>query len=169
MVKKYHNVFHIIEKDSGLLYFKDLELHTIELKKFTDNSNEVLSSIIAKVKTALDRWVVFLTRHDLFNQDNLPKELNDNIVKKALNVLNVLNVMNFNTAEREAYENHLKWLMVEINTIKKAKAYAKAEGKAEGRIEGELKKAKTMAAKMLKKNMPLKEIMEFTELSVKEI
>ena len=33
-VDKYHNVFHIREKDSNLLYFKDLELHTNELKKF---------------------------------------------------------------------------------------------------------------------------------------
>jgi len=34
---KYHNVFHIVEKENGLKYFKDLELHTIELKKFTDH------------------------------------------------------------------------------------------------------------------------------------
>ncbi len=40
---KYHNVFHIVEKDSGLLYFKDLELHTIELNKFTNNPKEQLS------------------------------------------------------------------------------------------------------------------------------
>ena len=36
-VNKYHNVFHIREKESALLYFKDLELHTIELKKFSEN------------------------------------------------------------------------------------------------------------------------------------
>ena len=32
-VDTYHNVFHITEKKTGLLYFKDLELHTIELKE----------------------------------------------------------------------------------------------------------------------------------------
>lgn len=29
----YHNVFHITEAETGLRYFKDLELHTIEFKK----------------------------------------------------------------------------------------------------------------------------------------
>jgi predicted transposase/invertase (TIGR01784 family) len=58
-VKNYHNVFHIVEKDSGLLYFKDLELHTIELKKFSNNSNEELSDLMVKVKNSLDMWVAF--------------------------------------------------------------------------------------------------------------
>jgi hypothetical protein len=38
-----------VEKDSGLLYFKDLELHTIELNKFTSNPNEELVDILKKV------------------------------------------------------------------------------------------------------------------------
>lgn len=35
-VDKYHNVFNIREKESNLLYFKDLELHTLELRKFSE-------------------------------------------------------------------------------------------------------------------------------------
>jgi len=70
--KKYHNVFHVKEKESGLSYFKDLELHTIELKKFSENPREELKDIVAKVKNALDIWVAFLTRHDLLNKDHLP-------------------------------------------------------------------------------------------------
>ena len=53
-VSKYHNVFHVTEKETGFLYFKDLELHTIELKKFSHNSDEELSDIVAKIKSALD-------------------------------------------------------------------------------------------------------------------
>ena len=57
-VDKYHNVFHITEKETGFVYYKDLELHTIELKKFSSNSKEDLSDIVAKVNNALDmlRW-----------------------------------------------------------------------------------------------------------------
>jgi flagellar biosynthesis/type III secretory pathway protein FliH len=48
-----------------------------------------------------------------------------------------------------------------------------AEGKTEGReaglAEGELKKAREMAAKMLAKNKPIEEIMEFTGLPEPEI
>ena len=115
--KNYHNVFHIKEKNTGLLYFKDLELHTIELNKFSSGASEELSDLVAKIKTSLDIWIAFLTRNDLLKIDNLPKELNDNNLKKALEVLNV---MNFSSEERELYDDHLKWLMIEANTLKKA-------------------------------------------------
>ena len=115
--KNYHNVFHITEKDNGFAYFKDLELHTIELNKFTNDANEELKDIVAKTKSALDMWAAFLTRHDLLKADRLPKELDNDSLKKALTVLNV---MNFNDEERELYEDHLKWLRIEANTLKKA-------------------------------------------------
>ena len=69
-VKKYHNVFHIIEKETGLLYFKDLELHTIELKKFSNDLDEELADIVFKVKNVLDMWLAFLTRNDLLIADD---------------------------------------------------------------------------------------------------
>jgi predicted transposase/invertase (TIGR01784 family) len=136
LTDKYHNIFHITEKETGLEYFKDLELHTIELKKFADNSKEKLPDIIAKVKNRLDMWVAFLTRYDLLKADNLPNELNDDSLKKAITVLEV---MNFNAAERDAYEDHLKWLRVETNTLKKAEAKGREQGKTEGLLEGEVK------------------------------
>jgi predicted transposase/invertase (TIGR01784 family) len=131
--KNYHNVFHIKEKNTGLLYFKDLELHTIELNKFTQDSNEKLTDIIAKIKNSLDMWIAFLTRTDLLNIDNLPKELNDKSIQKALEVLQV---MNFSPEEREFYEDHLKWLRIETNTLKKTREKSLAEGEAKGREEG---------------------------------
>ena len=54
--KKYHNVFHLREKDSGLVYFKDMELHTIELNKFLNDPKAQLKDVLKKAKTALDRW-----------------------------------------------------------------------------------------------------------------
>ena len=140
-VAKYHNVFHITEKDSGLIYFKDLELHTIELNKFTPNSKDELSDIVARVKNSLDIWSVFLTRNDLLNKDNLPDELNDSNLKKALAVLEV---MNFSAEERDAYEDHLKWLRIEANTLKKYEQKGREEGKAEGKAERDTEIARAM-------------------------
>ena len=157
-VDKYHNVFHVTEKDSGLLYFKDLELHTIELNKFTKNSDDKLSDIIAKVKTTLDMWVAFLTRHDLLNKDNLPKELDDASLKKALTVLDV---MNFSQEEREAYEDHLKWLRIEANTLKKYEQKGREEGREEGKAE--------LIKIMFTKGKSIEEIIEFTGLSKEKI
>jgi predicted transposase/invertase (TIGR01784 family) len=157
-VKKYHNVFHITEKETGLLYFKDLELHTIELKKFSDSSDEELADIVAKVKNALDMWLAFLTRNDLLIADNLPKELNDPYLKKAINVLSV---MNFTPEEREAYEDHLKWLRIEANTIKNYEQRGEIRGRVERNIE--------IAKKMLSKNHSISDISDLTGLSPEEI
>jgi predicted transposase/invertase (TIGR01784 family) len=132
---KYHNVFHIKEKDSGIRYFKDLELHTIELKKFSNNKEE-LPDIIARIKNSLDMWVAFLTRNDLLNSDNLPKELDNIQLKKAVHVLEV---MNFTDEERTLYEDHLKWLMIEANTLKKYEQQGREAGLAEGIEIGEAK------------------------------
>ncbi|MDR0329254.1 MAG: Rpn family recombination-promoting nuclease/putative transposase [Rickettsia sp.] len=161
-VDKYHNVFHVVEKDSGLLYFKDLELHTIELNKFTDNSYEELPDILKKVKNSLDMWTAFLTRHDLLNKDNLPKELDNVALKKALAVLNV---MNFTDEEREAYEDHLKWLRIEANTLKKQLEKGRVEGIEEGRYEEKI----SMAKEMLLNNEPMEKIIKYTKLSKSQI
>ena len=131
--RNYHNVFHITEKENGFTYFKDLELHTIELNKFTRDSSEELADIVAKTKNALDRWLAFLTRHDLLKFDQLPKELDNEELKKALKILDVLS---FSQEERELYEDHLKWLRIEANTLKKTAAEALAEGISIGKQEG---------------------------------
>jgi predicted transposase/invertase (TIGR01784 family) len=193
-VKKYHNVFHITEKETGLLYFKDLELHTIELKKFSENSKEELADIIAKVKNSLDMWVAFLTRHDLLKADNLPTELSNSNLKKALNVLSI---MNFSDEERDAYEDRLKWLRIETNTIKnyeekgEARGLAKGlaqglekgvaqglekgiaqgleKGIAQGEAIGEAKRNIEIAKEMLSDNEPIEKIMKFSKLSLAEI
>ena len=157
-VQKYHNVFHIVEKDSGVLYFKDLELHTIELNKFTNNPNEQLPDILKKVKNSLDIWIAFLTRNDLLNKDNLPIELNNDTLKKALNVLDV---MNFTKEERDAYEDHLKWLRIEANTLKKHEAQAEARGKAKEKI--------AMAKEMLIDGEPIEKIIKYTKLTKEQI
>ena len=165
-VKKYHNVFHVTEKETGMLYFKDLELHTIELKKFSNDSDEQLADIVLKVKNALDMWLAFLTRNDLLIADNLPQELNDPNLKKAINVLEI---MNFTAEERAAYEDHLKWMRIEANTLKKYEQKGREEGEAKGRAEGKAEGKIEIAKAMLKKDMPLEEIMEFTGLSVEEL
>jgi predicted transposase/invertase (TIGR01784 family) len=131
--QNYHNVFHITEKENGFAYFKDLELHTIELNKFTSDSSEELQDIVAKTRNALDMWLAFLTRHDLLKADKLPKELDNDKLKKALNVLDVLN---FSEEERELYEDHLKWLRIEANTLKKTAEKALAEGISIGEARG---------------------------------
>jgi predicted transposase/invertase (TIGR01784 family) len=165
-VEKYHNVFHIAEKDSGMIYFKDLELHTIELKKFTDNPKEELADILAKIKSSLDMWLAFLTRYDLLKADSLPATLDNENLRKAIEVLDV---MNFSSEEREAYEDHLKWLRVEANTLKKAEAKGLEEGIQRGKIEGLKEGINKTVINMLKQNLSIDLIKQVTGLTEDEI
>lgn len=152
---QYHNVFHIVEKKNGLKYFKDLELHTIELKKFADSVTNEVADLIARIKTSLDIWVAFLTKYSLLDKNNLPESLEENTgLKKALNVLEV---MNFNEVEREEYENHLKWLQIQINTIRNYE------------LRGEARGIEKIAINMLKANKQLDEISLLTGLSEEAI
>ena len=155
--QKYHNVFHITEKETGMKYFENLELHTIELKKFASNSEE-LSDLIKKIKTSLDIWLAFLTRHDLLNKDKLPKELNDGNLKKALTVLDV---MNFTEEEREIYEGQLDWLRMEASALKKMEEKSIEKGRIEGKIE--------IATNMKAAGMTDETIQQITGLSADEI
>ena len=156
--KKYHNVFHITEKENGQIYFKDLELHTIELNKFSPFGKEELADIVKKVKTSLDMWSAFLTRNDLLKADNLPIGLDDDHLKKALTVLEV---MNFSEEERSSYEDHVKWLMVEANTLKKRYEEGREEGREERNIE--------IAKNLIQAGLATQLISTSTGLSIEEI
>lgn len=167
-VKQYHNTFRLKDDTNNIHHFKDIELHTIELRKFEDNNNQKLDEkedlklLLSKIKTSLDRWAAFLSRVDLLINRKLPKELNDPQIQKALDVLEV---MNFNTEEREAYEAHLKWLRNEASTIEKAKNDARVEGRVEGRAERDIE----IARKMLSEGIPINVIAKFTDLTVEQI
>jgi predicted transposase/invertase (TIGR01784 family) len=171
---KYHNVFHIAEKETGYRYFDNLELHTIELKKFSNNTRLDLIDILAKVKNSLDVWITFLTRHDLLNRNNLPVQLDDPALKKALDVLEV---MNFNAEEREAYEDHIKWLRMETSAFKKQEAKGFAKGEQIGLVKGEqlgitkgiIQGVQKTACNMFNKGVSLEDISEYTGLSIDDI
>ena len=164
--KKYHNVFHLREQEHGLHYFKDMELHTIELNKFDKNLPKKLSEFVTKLKTSLDIWSSFLTRNNLLNRDALPAKINRPELKKALDVLAHIN---FTEEERDAYEDRLKWLRIETNTLKKQFNDGKAEGRREGRVEGQTQKSIEIAKKMLERGASVKDIADIVGLSATEI
>ena len=157
-IAKYHNVFHITEKETGIRYFDCLELHTIELTKFVDAVGEELADFAGKIKDSLDMWSAFLTRYeDLSGMKRLPIGLDRPELKKAIDVLDV---MNFSVDEREAYEARLKWLRVEANTLK----HYEEKGREEGITIGEERGKKEIAAQMLKKGMDVDLIAQLTGL-----
>ena len=75
--------------------------------------------------------------------------------------------------KKEAYEEHLKWLRIEMNTLKKAEAKGRAQGLAEGKAEGieeGLAEGKLLIARnLLSKGVDIKLISETTGLSEEEL
>lgn len=69
--------------------------------------------------------------------------------------------MNFAPEEREAYEEHLKWLRMETSTLKKHETKWFEDGKAEEK--------KDIARKMLQEGIDAQKISKITGLSVNEI
>ena len=125
-----------------------------------------MPDVLAKLKTSLDIWVAFLTKYNLFDKDNLPKNLENTGLKKALTVLEV---MNFTEDEREGYESHLKWLRIQTNTIKKYQQDAQTEGLAEGEAKGRAEEKIKIAKNLLKQGFGIEAIMDGTGLTRQEV
>ena len=123
-----------------------------------------------KIKTSLDIWTAFLTRNDLLNKDNLPEPLAINTLKKALHVLDTLNLTD---EERMAYEDHLKWLRIEANTVEKYRKEGEQKGirmgQEQGKLEGEKEKAISIAKAMILKGYSMEEITILTGLCKSDI
>ena len=133
-------------------------MHTIELNKFDNEKNEDLGKLLKKVKSALDMWTGFLAKYELLDIENLPKELDNPKIRKAIEIVNV---MNFTKAEREAYEERLKWLRAEASALKKV-----GDTNYEKGIEKGIEK---VARNMLSKRLDSKIIVESTGLTLEEI
>lgn len=86
----------------------------------------------------------------------------NNRIKKALGVLEA---MNFSDDEREGYEDHLKWLRMQMSTIKKYEQIAAAEGEA----RGEGLATHRIAKSLLKRGIETAIVMEDTGLTCEEV
>ena len=162
-VKKYHNVFQMRERDSHKHYFKDIEIHIIELNKFSDQEEENVNNLIQKIKNSLDIWLAFLTRHNLLDQTHLPAPLDTPYMQKALHTLSCLN---FNKEERDIYEGRLKWLRHESLVLEQSFEKGMEKGMEKGRQEGMEKEKITIAKNMLSLGLSKRKIAQATGLSM---
>ncbi|GAB4162987.1 MAG: hypothetical protein Tsb006_1600 [Rickettsiaceae bacterium] len=69
--------------------------------------------------------------------------------------------MSFTEEERYAYDDHLKWLSIEANSLKKAEARGREEGREEEKI--------AMAKEMLADGEPIEKVMKYTKLTRKQV
>ena len=169
--KKYHNKFTLKEAVEDFEFFKDIELHTIELSKFVESHpEEDLQAFVKKIQSALDIWSAFLTKYDLMNPEQLPVPMNTPELKKALEVLEHINMQ---PEEREAYESRLKWYRIQKNSLKKqfedGIAIGKAEGLVEGEVKGQEKEKLVIASKLMAHGMAIEDIVKISGLTHQQV
>jgi len=149
----------ILDKLTNEHDLKDFSFTFLELAKFNKTKKE-LTNII-------DRWSFFFKYAKETSEKDLQEIIgNDLIIKRAYEELD-----HFGWSEEEllAYEAVVKREADYQATLAKQYNDGKVEGKAEGEVKGGAEKAKSIAIKMLKKNLPLEDIAECTGLAIFEI
>jgi predicted transposase/invertase (TIGR01784 family) len=158
-VAEHHLVFQVIEAKSGLLLAGDLEIHLIELPKFTKSVDELSSD--------LDRWCYFFRHGADLDLDCLPPSLDVPPIRRALEVLTVFTQ---DEREREAYEASLKFQRDQSSLLAEA---AEAEergtkkGMEKGREQGALIGEIRLSQQLLK--MPQSAEAELAQMSMEDL
>lgn len=167
----YPHTFRVQDAEHGVLFCKDLEIHTVELSKFAVPAEQV--------KTPLERWCYFLSRGADLDPGHVPAQLDTPAIRQALEVL-----MRLSQDERERFR-YLDRLMYQRDTATREIAAVRArdegieigreegrdeglkEGRKEGRTEGMLIAKIQLCQQLLKQ--PVTPTEELERLSVEEL
>lgn len=144
-----HSVFRVLEDKKHFLLCDDLEIHYFQLPN--------LRGIIDLSKAEIDEeaWLLFIRDVGRKTMDEINKLITSReVLKMAYDVYNKLNEDELMLEKLEAHEKY-------IMDRETALAIAKREGAKQN--------SKTIAYKLLQKNMPIHEIIETTELTIEEI
>jgi len=151
----YHNVYRLRELKKNTDLTDHLEIHFIELDKFTKD--------LPDLKRTMDRWIYFLKYAEKFTETNLPEPLKEIQPIEKANV--ILDRISLNKEQRDIYEARLKMLRDADGALQTARIRGVEEGIEKGIEKGKIE----VARKLLEKKFSVKEICEITGLSEDEI
>jgi predicted transposase/invertase (TIGR01784 family) len=121
----YHLRFRLLAEGRLFPFSEDLEMHVLELPKFT--------KAVEELESDLDIWLYFLRHAEKMDMEALPESMRKQpLVLRALEELMMLTKTD---QERERYESRRK-AQLDYNTGLKV---ARMEGEEKGRMEGEEK------------------------------
>jgi predicted transposase/invertase (TIGR01784 family) len=147
-VSGYRSRFRLLEEARHFPFTDDLEIHVLELPKFTKSVTELTSG--------LDIWLYFLRHAAKMDPDALPAVLQRPLVVRALEELKMLTQTD---TERERYEARRKWQLDHNTGLKVARMEGREEGARIGTIH--------FCEKFL--NRPLTPIEQLAEMSLEDL
>jgi len=126
-VPDYPLTFHLVDRRHDVTFARDIELHLIELPKFTEAPDEL--------SRPLGRWIYFLVNGEHLDPDALPASLETPEIHRALEELEM---MTKSQLERDLYESRLKAIRDDVARQEGAFERGIEQGRTEGRTEGEM-------------------------------
>ena len=124
----YHLHFRLLEERHHCLFTGDLELHILELPKFTKSA--------AELQTDLDIWLYFLRHAETMDPDALPAPVEQHpLARQAVEELKMLTQTDL---ERERYEARRKAQMDHNSWLNAARLEGLEAGRAEGELFGQI-------------------------------
>ncbi len=124
----HHLIFRLLETKKGLLLSDNLEIHLIELPKFTKTAEQLSSG--------LDRWCFFLRHGAELDPEHLPPGLDVPMIRRAVEVLKVFTQ---DEREREVYEQRLKFQRDLSSSLRDQREQGIEVGRKEGTLTGQIR------------------------------
>lgn len=121
----YHLRFGLRDERHGLVFTRDIEVHTLELPKVTSDMEQLDS--------ALDRWVYFLRYGETLDPDRLPAVLDNPSIHKAMEELKMISQSEL---ERERYLARIKLQRDERTRLNEARRQGMERGVQQGIEQG---------------------------------
>ena len=160
-IKKYITRWNLREEKYTKIILTDIiDIYIIELPKIEKYGN-------SEEYKNLNLWIKFIKNPEGFNMSE--KQRQDKELKETVEAIEEVkeNLENMSNTEHERYLAHLR--QKHILDQKSILKTGIRQGREEGLQEGMKERSKAIAKKMLEKNKPIEEIMEFTELTKEEI
>ncbi len=149
---KYRYDVKLADVETNKVFYDKLMFIYLEMPKFKKTEK--------KLKTRFDKWLFVLK--NLHKLDRIPDDLKESIFEK---LFETAEIAKFSKEEHQSYEDSLKY----YRDLKNSIDYAKEEAHEAGVKKGEKNKQIEIAKKMLKDNMPIEYILEYTGLTEEEI
>lgn len=146
--EEYHSLFRLKEVNRNELLTNKLAIYFFELPKIPKNID---------ANNEIELWLKLISAETYEELDELENTKSKEI-KSALDYVKKLNA-------DDQFKRQVEMREMALIEEKSALSFAKNEGKIEGKQQGKIE----MAKKMLLKNKPIDEIIEFTELTKEEI
>ena len=154
-VADYHLCFRLLETTRHFAWTEDVELHILELPKFTKAAEELTPG--------LDIWLYFLRHAAKINTEALPAALQQPLIAQAFEELKMLTQ---DQLERERYEARLK-AQLDRNSLLKEAERRREQGHKEGLARGEKIGVIHLCEQLL--NLPRTPDAELAALSLEEL